>query len=254
VNDSAVIPPADFQFASPGTWVAVTGAFDGNAYANDPRTTFLSWNIYGGGSYDWTMDKLSWTWGTMVDFNQKNWAFRTGYFLLPVESNSNMVDIQISERGQYTAELELRYSLLSQPCKLRLFGWLNRGTMGGYSDALALAPTSPNYPDIMLTRRVRTNYGLVANVEQTITADLGVFSRATWSPGRTEILGWTDCSESLSFGTVLTRTAWGRPNDKIGVAGVVEGLSSESRAYFAAGGPGILFWRRSAQLSKGKGS
>ncbi len=219
---------------------AVTDAFNGNVYANDPRTTFLNWNIYGGGSYDWTMDKLSWTWGAFVEFNEKSWAFRTGYFLLPTVSNSNNFDTHIPDRGQYTAELELRYQLFSQPGKLRLFGWLNRGAMGGYSDALALPLTSPNYPDITLTRRTRTNYGLVANIEQSITADLGVFSRATWSPGLTEIMGWTDCSESLSFGTVLTGTAWGRPNDKIGVAGVVEGLSAESRAYFAAGGLGIL--------------
>src|SRR5712664_169622 len=219
---------------------AVTDAFDGNAYANDPRTTFLNWNIYGGCSYDWTMDKLSWTWGAFVELNQKDWAFGTGYFLLPTVSNSNNFDTHIPDHGQYTAELELRYQLFSQPGKLRLFGWLNHGTMGGYSDALALPLTSPNYPDIALTRRTRTNYGLVANIEQSITADLGVFSRATWSPGRTEIMGWTDCSESLSFGTVLTGTAWGRPDDKIGVAGVVEGLSAEARAYFAAGGLGIL--------------
>jgi len=219
---------------------AVTDAFNGNVYANDPRTTFLNWNIYGGGSYDWTMDKLSWTWGTFVDFNQKDWAFRTGYFLLPTVSNSDNFDTHIPDRGQYTAELELRYQLFSQPGKLRFFGWLNHGTMGGYMDALALPLTSPNYPDITLTRRTRTNYGLVANIEQSITADLGIFSRATWSPGLTEIMGWTDCSESLSFGTVLTGTAWGRPNDKIGVAGVVEGLSAEARLYFAAGGMGIL--------------
>ena len=219
---------------------AVTDAFNGNVYANDPRTTFLNWNIYGGGSYDWTMDKLSWTWGTFVDFNQKDWAFRTGYFLLPTVSNSDNFDTHIPDRGQYTAELELRYQLFSQPGKLRFFGWLNHGTMGGYMDALALPLTSPNYPDITLTRRTRTNYGLVANIEQSISADLGIFSRATWSPGLTEIMGWTDCSESLSFGTVLTGTAWGRPNDKIGVAGVVEGLSAEARLYFAAGGMGIL--------------
>ena len=219
---------------------AVTDAFDGNAYANDPRTTFLNWNIYGGGSYDWTMDKLSWTWGAFAELNQKSWAFRTGYFLLPVVSNNNNFDTHIPDRGQYTAELELRYSLFLQPGKLRFFGWLNRGTMGGYSDALALPLTSPNYPDITLTRRTRTNYGLVANIEQAISADLGVFSRATWSPGLTEIIGWTDCSGSLSFGTVLAGTAWGRPNDKIGVAGIVESLSAESRAYFAAGGLGIL--------------
>lgn len=219
---------------------AVTDAFDGNAYANDPRTSFLNWNIYGGGSYDWTMDKLSWTWGAIVDFNQKDWAFRAGYFLLPRVANDNNFDTHVPDRGQYTAELELRYALFSQPGKLRLFGWLNHGTMGSYADALALSPTGPTYPDITLTRSIRTNYGFVANLEQAITADLGVFSRATWSPGLTEIIGWTDCSESLSFGTVLSGSSWGRPNDKIGLAGVVEGLSTEQRAYFAAGGLGIL--------------
>jgi high affinity Mn2+ porin len=219
---------------------AVTDAFNGNVYANDPRTTFLNWNIYGGGSYDWTMDKLSWTWGAFVDFNQKNWAFRTGYFLLPTTSNANSFDTRAPERGQYTAELELRYQLFEQPGKLRLFGWVNNGTMGGFTDALALPLNSPNYPDIALTRRTRTNYGIVANFEQAITADLGLFSRATWSPGKTEFVGWTDCTESLSFGTVLMGSSWGRPNDRIGVAGVIEGLSSEARAYFEAGGLGIL--------------
>jgi carbohydrate-selective porin (OprB family) len=79
--------------------------------------------------------------------------------------------------------LELRYSLFSQPGKLRLMGWANIANAGNYSDALALPVTTPNYPDITLTRQVRTNYGFVANLEQAITNDLGVFSRATWSPG-----------------------------------------------------------------------
>lgn len=219
---------------------AVTDAFDSNAYANDPRTNFLNWNVYGGGSFDWTMDKLSWTWGAIVDFNQKSWAFRTGYFLLPTVSNDNSFDTHIPDRGQYTAELELRYEPFGQPGKLRLFGWMNHGTMGGYLDALALPVTSPGYPDITQTRRIRTNYGFVVNLEQAITGDLGMFSRATWSPGQTELIGWTDCDESLSFGTVLNGTSWGRPDDKVGVAGVIEGLSAEARAYLAAGGLGIL--------------
>jgi high affinity Mn2+ porin len=220
--------------------LAVTDFFDVNAYANDPRTQFLNWNIYGGGSYDWTMDKLAWTWGGLVDLNQKSWAFRAGYFLVPTVSNVNSFDTNIPWRGEYTAELELRYSLLAQPGKLRLFGWVNRAEMGSYSDALAMPVTTPNYPDITQTREVRINYGFVANVEQAITGDLGVFSRASWSPGLVEIIGWTDCDESLSFGTVLKGKAWGRPDDKIGVAGVIEGLSPEARAYFAAGGLGIL--------------
>jgi high affinity Mn2+ porin len=220
--------------------LAVTDYFDANSYANDPRTNFLNWNTYGAGAYDWTMDQLSWTWGALAELNQKDWAFRVGYFLLPVVSSNNSFDTHIPSRGEYAAELELRYSLGSRPGKLRLFGWANHGTMGGYADALALPVAAPNYPDITLTRRVRTDPGVVINAEQAITGDLGLFSRASWNPGLVEILGGTDDSESWSLGGVLKGTSWGRRNDEIGVAAVVGGLSPIARAYFAAGGLGIL--------------
>lgn len=220
--------------------LAVTDYFDVNSYANDPRTNFLNWNIFGAGAYDWTMDQLSWTWGALAELNQKDWAFRAGYFLLPTVSSTNSFDTHIPDRGEYTAELEWRYSLVSQPGKLRLFGWVNHGTMGSYAAALAMPVTTPNYPDITLTRQVRTNPGVVINAEQALTDDLGLFSRASWSPGLDEILGGTDCSESLSLGGVLKGRWWGRPNDNVGLSGVVGGLSPVARAYFAAGGLGIL--------------
>jgi high affinity Mn2+ porin len=220
--------------------LAVTDIFDGNAFANDPRTTFLNWNIYGGGSYDWTMDRISYTWGAVTELNQQRWALRFGYFLVPTVSNVNTFDAHVPDRGEYAGELELRYSLLSQPGKLRFFVWANRATAGSYSAAVALPIATPSYPDITLTRRVRTNYGFVVNAEQAITDDLGLFSRASWDAGQTEKIGWTDCDESFSLGAVLKGTSWGRPNDKVGVGGVVEALSPEARAYFAAGGLGIL--------------
>ena len=219
---------------------AVLDLFDGNFYSHDPRVDFLNWNMYCCGSYDVTMDKISYTWGAAVELNQKYWAIRGGYFLVPTVSNVNTFDTQIPEHGEYIGELELRYSLFSQPGKLRLMGWANIANMGSYGDALAMLVTIPNYPDITQTRQVRTNYGFVVNLEQAITSELGVFSRASWSPGLDEIIGWTDCDESLSFGAVLKGNAWGRPDDKIGVAGVIEGLSPIARAYFAAGGLGIL--------------
>jgi high affinity Mn2+ porin len=219
---------------------AVLDYFLVNAYAGEPRTAFLNWNAYGGGSYDWTMDKLSWTWGGLVDLNQRWWAFRAGYFLLPEVSNANTFDTHIPERGQVTAELELRYSPFSRPGKLLLFGWVSHGNMGSYADALAQPGATAGYPDITLTRQERTNYGFVVSAEQAMTADLGLFSRASWSPGRSEIMGWTDCDESLSMGAGLRGASWRRPSDTLGVVWVAEGLSAISRRYFAAGGTGIL--------------
>jgi high affinity Mn2+ porin len=220
--------------------LAVTDYFDGNSYANDPRTNFMNWNIYGAGAYDWTMDQLSWTWGALAELNQKRWALRAGYFLLPTVSSTNTFDTHIPGRGQFVLELERRYAVFSELGAVRLFGWVNHGTMGGYAAAVAEPVSTPNYPDITLTRQVRTNPGVVLNVEQAITDDVGLFSRASWSPGRVEILGGTDCSESLTLGTALQGRRWGRPNDAIGLAGVVGGLSPVARAYFAAGGLGIL--------------
>jgi len=152
----------------------------------------------------------------------------------------NSFDTHIPSRGQYIGELELRYSLWLQPGKLRLLSYLNRGTAGGYTDAVALPLNSPSYPDITLTRRVRNNPGAAINIEQAINDQLGVFSRASIGGGQTEKLGWTDCDASVSLGAVLKGAAWGRPDDWIGVGGVVDALSPEARSYFAAGGLGIL--------------
>lgn len=220
--------------------ISALDIFDNNAFSHDPRVDFLNWNMYCCGSYDLTMDKVGYTWGGAAELNQQRWAFRVGYFLLPTVSNANTFDMHIPERGQYLAEFEWRYSLFDQPGKLRFLGYLNRGTMGSYADAVALAAVSGSTPDITLTRKTRSNYGGVINAEQAITDDLGLMARASWGAGRTEKMGWTDSDESFMFGGVLKGTSWGRPNDRIGLGGVIDGLSSDARAFFAAGGLGIL--------------
>ena len=217
----------------------VTDFFDHNAYAYDGRTQFFNWQLYCCGSYDITMDQPGYTWGGLAELNQKFWAFRAGYFLVPVVSNANDFDMRFPH-GEYIAELELRYSLFDAPGKLRLMAWANHANMGSYAAALAEPMSIPTYPDITLVRQIRTNYGVAANLEQAITADLGFFARASWSPGQDEIVGWTDVDQSISAGFALQGTSWSRPNDRIGVGGALDGLSAEARAYFAAGGLGIL--------------
>jgi high affinity Mn2+ porin len=64
----------------------------------------------------------------LVELNQKAWAFRAGYFLVPVVSNANFFDTHLPD-GEYIGELESRYSFSSQPGKLRLMSWVNRANM-----------------------------------------------------------------------------------------------------------------------------
>src|ERR1700738_2202958 len=92
----------------------------------------------------------------------------------------------------------------------------------------------------MQPRRPRTKYGYYLNLEQAVTDAIGIFGRWSWNDGKNEISAFTDIDSSLSFGASLAGKAWGRPDDKIGVAGAINALSNDHRDYIAAGGLGIL--------------
>jgi high affinity Mn2+ porin len=217
---------------------AVTDFFLASAWAGEPRTGFLNWNVYGTGAYDWTMDLLSWTWGGMAELNQPDWAVRAGYFLLPAVANTNQYDLRIPGKGQYLLEFERRFAPYGRAGKVLLFGWLAHGNIGSYSEALAQTGSPP---DVSLTRgHDRFNGGVVLGLDQAITDSLGVFSRASWSPEQGESMGWTDCGAAFTLGATLKGASWRRPDDTVGLAGLIEALSPLARRYFAAGGMGTI--------------
>ena len=208
----------------------------------------MNWSIWAPGAFDYAADKLGLTYGVTAELNQKQWALRGGYFLMGAVSNSNNFDTQVFRRGQYVAELETRYSLFSQPGKLRTIGWVNSAYSGSYRETL-------NNPalnlDIAQTRTGRIKYGYVFNLEQAITDDIGLFGRWSWNDGKTEIMAFTDIDASLSLGTSIKGTKWGRPDDVIGIGGAINALSSDHRDFIAAGGLGPLIGDGAAQLPQG---
>jgi high affinity Mn2+ porin len=216
---------------------------DNNAYADEPRTTFLNWAIWNAGAFDFPADQLGYSWGAFVELNQKAWAIRAGYALQPRESNVNSFDMQLFGRGAYLVETENRYTLFSQPGKLRLVGWVNSAFAGSYAGALDLVALNPGLDPndaLVQTRQGRIKYGFIANLEQAISERFGIFSRLSWNDGKNEIMSFTDIDASASLGGVWQGSVWGRPLDRVGLAGAVNALSSEHRAFIAAGGLGIL--------------
>lgn len=222
---------------------AVHDWFDTNAYATDPRIDFLNWSIWAAGAFDYPADRLGLTYGAAAELNQAAFALRAGYFLVGKVPNGSDFDMALFRRGGYVAELERRYALLSMPGKIRLTGWLHETFSGGYRDALDLVAVTPALDindAIVQSRRGRAKYGYVVNVEQAVGDDLGLFTRWSWNNGRNEISAFTDIDMSLSGGLVIKGTSWGRADDKIGLAGAINGLSRDHRDYLAAGGLGIL--------------
>ena len=214
--------------------MAATDIFDANAYAHDTRTQFMNWALFDGGAFDYAADVKGYTWGAVADFNQKDWAFRVGYFLLPDKPNGIHFDTRIPVHGSVVAELEKRYNLLGQPGKLRLTGWENTGTLGNYAEAVALNG------DIDPTLKTRTTYGYVVNLEQQLRENVGAFFRYSWNAGKNELCCFTDITQSVSGGLSIKGAFWGRPNDTVGVAGALNEISHDLQAYLALGGHGLL--------------
>ena len=220
---------------------AVGDFFDNNSYAHDPRADFMNWAMWSSAAYDFPADLPGYTRGAVVEFNRKDWAIRAGAFEVPTEPNSDVLTFKTG--GGTVVEFEERHTIFDQPGKLRIGGFANSGTTGNYDQALAIEAANPalDINTVMASiRHDNLKYGFYLNAEQQIVKDVGLFARASWNDGHTEILSFTDIDRSVSGGLSIKGSFWGRPQDTIGIGGAVNGLSQSNRAFLAAGGNGLL--------------
>ena len=218
---------------------SVVDIFDTNSYAHDPRTDFLNWSIVEAGAFDYAADAWGYTYGAAAEWTQSWWTLRGGLFDLSKIPNSTKLDRDFSQY-EWLVEFETRHQLLGHPGKVKLLGYINRGKMGGYRDAVSLAQQTSTIPDTALVRHFDSRPGIAINIEQEMTADLGIFARASLNDGSKEAFEFTEINRSLSTGLALKGDRWGRHDDTLGAAFAVNALSDAARAYFAAGGMGIL--------------
>ena len=216
----------------------LTDLFDTNQYAHDPRGDFLNWAILDVGSFDYAADAWGATYGVAVEWYQGRWTARVGAFDLSNMPNSAFLNVPLLQQNQYVAELEERHTLGDQPGKLKAFYWISFGNLGTYNAALVQGAATGQTPSTANVRHWQSKYGVGLNLEQQVVPNLGVFARAGWSQGSVEEDDFTDINESASVGVSLAGTGWGRPDDTVGLAGVVNQISHAAKEYFAAGGLG----------------
>jgi high affinity Mn2+ porin len=208
----------------------------------DPRTDFLNWSIWAAGAFDYPADRVGLTYGITAELNQRRWAARIGYFLVGNEPNANVFDMALFSRGGYVGELELRYAPFGKKGVVKFGTWLTSTFAGSYDAAAttAVATGLDATTAIEETRQGRTKYGFYINLQQDITDDIGAFARFSWNDGQSEISAFTDIDQSLAGGIQLKGTAWGRADDRIGLAGAWNMISASHARYLAAGGMGVL--------------
>ena len=217
----------------------VTDVFDNNKYAHDPRNDFMNWALVDTATFDYAADAWGYTYGAAAEWYQGDWTVRGGLFDLSNVPNSSDLDPTF-DQFQWVGEIERRYELWGQPGKLAVTGFLTRGRMGSFSDAIALAMATGTAANIAAVRQYNGRGGVSLNLEQQITDDLGVFARAGIANGDIEPYEFTDVDRTVAAGLSLSGKRWSRPDDTVGIAGVVNGISSEHQAFLNAGGLGIL--------------
>jgi high affinity Mn2+ porin len=218
---------------------SVGDVFDTNKYAHDPRVDFMNWTIIDTGTFDYAADAWAYSVGAAAEWYQGQWTFRGGLFDLSSAPNSTHLDPQFGQ-FQWVGEIERRYVIWDQPGKLAINGFLTRGRMGSFQDAIQLAALTGGPADITAVRQYQSRGGIGLNLEQQLMPNVGLFVRAGIADGHKEPYEFTDVDRTVAAGLSVSGKQWGRDDDTFGIAGVVNGISGVHQAFLNAGGLGIL--------------
>jgi high affinity Mn2+ porin len=227
----------------------VIDIFDTNKYANNPKADFLNWSVINAGSFDFAGDAWSTSYGAAVEWYQGPWALRGGIFdtsSTPAGGGGNSaegaeLDPTFSQ-FELVGELERRYTVWDQPGTIKVTGFLIDGRMGSFGQALAFSQaTGLDASDALAAvRKWQTTQGVSLNLAQQVSDTVGVFARAGLADGSVEPWDNTDVDRTIELGVSLSGKRWNRPDDTIGIAGVLNGITTVHQAYFNAGGVGIV--------------
>ena len=213
--------------------------FDDSKYAKDPRVQFMNWGNMTYLSYDYAADARGYSWGLAGEWYRDNWVFRASRMLTPKDPNGRDLNWQIFNSYGDQIEVERQHSIGDLPGKVSLLGYRNRMVMARFTDATnyLIANNAQGTQAILNVRnssQIKTGIGI--NAEQALTKDMGIYMRAFTSDGHTETMAFAEADSSLSVGMGLNGESWGRAKDTIGVSAMLNGISSNRRAYLQAGG------------------
>jgi len=135
--------------------------------------------------------------------------------------------------------------------RLKQHGWTQKeaarrcGVTAWEADPAKNATTCPgfnygsdnaNAPDLCWVRKPNVKVGVGMFAEQYLTQDIGLFSRAMYSDGKTEVDAYTSTDRSATFGMLGKGSKWSRPADVAGVGVTLGWISKVHAEYLALGG------------------
>jgi high affinity Mn2+ porin len=218
---------------------SVVDLFDTNEQAHDPRSDFMNWTIIDAGTFDYAANAWGYTYGAAAELYQGPWTFRAGAFDLSKVPNSEELDPSFRQY-ELDGEIEHRHSIADEPGKVKVTFYLNHGRMGRFADAISLAELNRQAADITAVRRMRSRIGVSFNLEQQVSDTVSLFAKGGITNGNVEPYEFTDVDRTIAAGISIKGKSWKRPDDTVGIAGVINGITSVHQRFLDAGGLGIL--------------
>jgi high affinity Mn2+ porin len=235
--------------------LSVIDLFDKNAYAGDLRRQFFNMAFMTYAAFDFAADARGYAWGAALEAIYDDWAIRLGRFTPPKQPNQKALDFRIHKYYGDQLELEHSHTLRDHGGTVRLLAYRNHERMGRFDDASAAlhedpsknaaacevvpdgyASTNAAAPDLCWVRKPNVKWGAGLNLEQDLGHDVGLFARAMYADGKTEVYSYTSTDRSISMGVLAKGTAIGRPRDLVGL-GYSAGFISKAHArYLSRGG------------------
>lgn len=217
--------------------------FDLNTYGSDSNLQFLNWTVDNNGAYDYAADTRGFTFGAMVEYDDRRWSLRFAEALMPKIANGIHLDADLTRARAENVEFELRGTPLPhRDGVLRLLAFVNHANMGSYQEAIDsfLEGLTPKPEITAHPLQTTVKYGFGVNFEQHLSDWVGVFGRWGWNEGQHESYVYTEVDETLLFGLGANGKRWNRDLDRAGIAYVSNGISHDHQQYLALGGNGFL--------------
>jgi high affinity Mn2+ porin len=241
---------------------SILDVFDKNSVSWDPRQTFLNMAFMTYSSWDFPSDARGYSWGGTAELYWDDWAVRIGRITPPRDPNGLPIDFRLWKYYGDELEIEHDHRLFGRAGAVRLLGYRNRVDTGSFAAAIAsfeadpnknsaacsaanlynynnnpaIGPGNPNAPDLCWVRQPNIKLGAGISIEQYVAPDIGVFVRAMYSDGRTEVDAYNPADRSVSVGAVAKGTLWQRPFDVTGVGFGMSWISASHATYLALGG------------------
>jgi len=217
--------------------------FDVNSAGSDSHLQFMNWTVDNNGAYDYAADTRGYTFGVLLEYQDRKWGLRFAECLMPKIANGIKLDWDPRRARGENLELEIRHSFVSKRAgAVRLLAYANHANMGSYREAIEVFNSGRgSVPDIEASRKQgRVKYGFGVNVEQEIAKGITLFGRWGWNEGHHESFAYTEVDGTFELGAAFRGDRWRRSFDRVGAAFVANAISKDHRQYLALGGKGFL--------------